>query len=86
VASIILLIVFIHISVSIQANKVIANISESMLKNIDAFFPQEMGKTEEEPSPDVEAFKKSFSYQKNITSSESGYLQSVDSDDLMELS
>ncbi|CAN5134711.1 DUF2254 domain-containing protein [soil metagenome] len=86
VASIILLIVFIHhISVSMQSNKVIANISESMLKNIDTFFPEKMGANEGQPSPDLEAIKKSFSFQKNITSSESGYLQSVDSDDLMKL-
>jgi len=86
VASIILLVVFIHhISVSIQSNKVIANISKSMLKNIDTFFPEKIGTNEGQPSPDIDALKKSFSYQKNITSSESGYLQSVDSDDLMEL-
>jgi uncharacterized membrane protein len=86
VASIILLIVFIHhISVSIQSNKVIANISEFFLKNIDTFFPQELGASKGQPSPDIEALKNSFSYQKNITSSENGYLQSVDSDDLMKL-
>ncbi len=86
VASIILLIVFIHhISVSIQSNKVIANISESMLKNMDSLFPIEMGTNEGQHTPDAEALKNSFSYQKDITSSESGYLQSVDSDDLMKL-
>lgn len=86
VASIILLIVFIHhISVSIQANKVIANISESMLKNVDTLFPEELGTNKGQLSPDVEAIKKSFRHQKNITSTESGYLQSVDSDDLMKL-
>ncbi len=86
IAGIMLLIVFIHhISVSIHANKVISDISDSLLKNIDKLFPDELGYGNTRPVPDVGAIKKK-SNRAIIKCLRSGYLQSVDSDNLMELS
>jgi len=50
VANIILLIVFIHhIAISIQADKVIADISESLSRNLETLFPEKIGdETDEE--------------------------------------
>jgi uncharacterized membrane protein len=86
IAGIILLIVFIHhISVSIHANNVISDISNSLLKNIDKLFPDELGYGNTRPVPDVGTIKRR-SNRENIRCVRSGYLQSVDSASLMELS
>ncbi len=84
VANIILLIVFIHhIAISIQADKVISDISDSMSKNINVLFPESIG---EEPdpaaAPAVDALKAKFQYSHPIRSPKSGYLQYVDQQDI----
>jgi uncharacterized membrane protein len=85
IAGIMLLIVFIHhISVSIHANKVISDISDSLLNNIGKLFPDELGYGNTRPVPDVGSIKKK-SHRANIKCVRSGYLQSVDSDNLMGL-
>jgi uncharacterized membrane protein len=86
IAGIILLIVFIHhTSVGIHANKVISDISDSLLKNIGKLFPDELGYGNTRPEPDVGDIKKKPN-REFIKCIRSGYLQSVDSDNLMELS
>jgi uncharacterized membrane protein len=79
IANIILLIVFIHhISISIQADKVIADISKSLMKNIETIFSEEFEDedssqtTETQP---LEHYLESFSYSKTIRSPQGGYLQ-----------
>lgn len=85
-AGIILLIIFIHhISVSIQSNRVISDIAELMLKNIRKLFPDKIGEENKQPDPDVELLKMKFTFRKEIPCGKSGYLQSISSDDLMDL-
>lgn len=81
VANIILLIVFIHkIAVSIQADRVISDISEVLSKHIKTLFPEKMG----EELKDDDDFDPAFAmaaYNKriSISSPESGYIQYIDS-------
>jgi uncharacterized membrane protein len=87
IAGIILLIVFIHhISASIHANKVISDISDSLLKNISKLFPDELGYGNTRSLPDVGAIKRNSRFHEEIKCVKSGYLQSVDSNILMALS
>ncbi|TCO11064.1 DUF2254 domain-containing protein [Natronoflexus pectinivorans] len=83
---IILLVVFIHhVSMSIQSDKVISDISESMSKSIKKLFPDEIGLEEENAIPDINALKTEYAYKQKITNSKSGYLQSIDGQGLMNL-
>ncbi|WP_297337015.1 DUF2254 domain-containing protein [Algoriphagus sp.] len=85
VANIILLIVFIHqIAVSIQADKVVADISDFIGKQVKTLFPEKMGEELKDFQPE-EVEKILVNYPKTfpITSPKSGYLQYVDSDNLM---
>jgi uncharacterized membrane protein len=83
-ASIILLIVFIHhISVSIQSDNVISDIAESLTKNIRKLFPAQLGQ-EEPPSPDMESLRSKAKYITIITYHKTGYLQSINGDYLMD--
>lgn len=87
VGNIILLIVFIHqIAVSIQADKVISDISEIITKQTETLFPDKMG----DEIKDGKNFNEEdliSSYQKSISikSYKSGYLQYIDSDALLNL-
>lgn len=81
--NIVLLIIFIHrIAVSIQADKVISDISDFIFKQLETLFPEKMGE-EKEPEK-IDAFS---AYQKRIPikSPKSGYLQYIDSEALMEI-
>lgn len=86
IAGIILLIVFIHhVSISIQSDKVISDISEAMSKSIRKLFPDEIGHEEEKPTPDINALKKEYAYKQEIKCKKSGYLQSIDGQGLMNI-
>lgn len=78
--NIVLLIIFIHhIAVSIQADKVISDISEFISARVETLFPEKMGEEEEEADPDVDALKEKYAETTPIRSWKSGYLQYVDS-------
>lgn len=81
IGNIVLLIIFIHhISVSIQADYVIAKISESLSGNIRNLFPQELGEesNNHRHTEDEAMLKKMYSYRHGITVGRSGYLQYLD--------
>lgn len=87
VANIVLLIVFIHhIAVSIQADHVISDISESLSKNLKTLFPDLLG---EEPATaeehDEEKVKSSYKFRQTLKSGKSGYLQYIDNDALIRI-
>ncbi|WP_291855179.1 DUF2254 domain-containing protein [Marinilabilia sp.] len=87
IAGIILLVIFIHhVSFSIQADKVIYDISEAMSKSLRRLFPDNIGHGDEEkPTPEIDTLKKKFSFKQEIQSLKSGYLQSVDGEGLMNI-
>lgn len=86
IVNIILLIIFIHkIAISIQADKVIADISDFISNQVKTLFPEKMG--EEIANDDVvDASAVISAYQKrtSIASPKAGYLQYIDSEALME--
>ena len=86
VANIILLIVFIHqIATSIQADKIIADISDFISQQVKTLFPEKMGEEiDENDSVDISSVKADFKNIVPIKSIKSGYLQYVDSENLME--
>lgn len=85
-AGIILLIVFIHhISVSIQSDRVIADIYLSMSKHIRNLFPEQIGEEKEKPREDLPKIKARYSFSLQIRSLKTGYLQSVNSNHLIKL-
>lgn len=78
-ANIILLIVFIHqIAVSIQADKVISDISDFISKQVKTLFPEKLGE-EKEGDIHYDAAISSYKIHTSIKSSKSGYLQYIDS-------
>ncbi|SMO87495.1 Uncharacterized membrane protein [Saccharicrinis carchari] len=87
VANIILLVIFIHhISVSIQADKVISDISESMSKNISSLFPDTLDDVKSKrPHYDEKALKNACTTKQTILAAKSGYLQYIDNDALVAL-
>lgn len=85
--NIILLIVFIHqIAVSIQADKVISDISDLISKQVESLFSEKMGDELEEINDFDEALAIS-AFRNNITlkSAKSGYLQYIDHTALLNL-
>lgn len=87
VANIILLIIFIHqIAMSIQADKVISDISDFITKQIETLFPEKMGE-EKDRDESVDTSTAISGYQKRIPikSPTSGYLQYIDSEALIEI-
>jgi uncharacterized membrane protein len=87
IANIILLIVFIHqIATSIQADKVISDISAFISKQVRVLFPEKMG---DEPDPadelPVDAIKAQYSNIISIKNSKSGYLQYIDSESILNI-
>lgn len=86
--NIILLIVFIHhIAVSIQADHIIADISQSMSENLQVLFPVKLGQEpEDKKDPDVESLRLQYRYKHFISAHRSGYIQYVNSDKIYELS
>jgi len=89
VVNILLLIVFIHrTAVSIQADKVIADISHSLGKSVRVLFPEKMGTeadTEEEVEVQASDVEESYRESTPILSPDSGYLQDIDSQSLIDL-
>lgn len=84
--NIILLIIFIHqIAISIQADKVVSDISEFISKQVETLFPEKMGeKIENEEDIDTSASISGYQNQTSIKSPESGYLQYINSEALVE--
>jgi uncharacterized membrane protein len=86
IAGIILLIVFIHhVSMSIQSDKVISDISEAMSKSIRKLFPEGIGHEEERPAPNMEYLKQEYTSKLEVRCKKSGYLQSIDGQGLMKI-
>lgn len=80
VANVLLLIFFIHhIAVSIQSDKVIADIQESLLRDIEQLFPEDIHYEEEAITTSALArLKARHVYQFTIKSNRSAYLRSID--------
>lgn len=87
IANIILLIVFIHqIATSIQADKVISEISAFISKQVLVLFPEKMGdEPDAEDELPVDAIKSQYSNIVPIKSPKSGYLQYIDSESILNL-
>ncbi len=86
VGNILLLIIFIHhISVSIQADNVISDISSKLTDTINQLFPEELG---DENGAEHEKKLNEAKEQRNVVcsllSDKSGYLQGIDNDSLMQ--
>jgi len=86
IVNILLLIVFIHqIAVSIQADNVISDISEFLSKQAKLLFPAKMGEEKENVAPiDPASALLDYPYQIAIKSPQSGYLQYVDGEALID--
>lgn len=87
VTNIILLIVFIHqIAVSIQADRVISDISGFIAKQVETLFPEKMGEEiADEENIDASVILSGYSQRVPIKSPKSGYLQYMDGGVLMKL-
>ena len=87
VANIFLLIFFIHnTAMSIQANTVISDISESLFKNLKTLFPElEEDNLDEEKEHDEDLLKRGFKEKQSLSASKSGYLQYISFESLIGL-
>lgn len=86
IAGIILLIVFIHhVSMSIQSDKVISDISEAMSKSIRKLFPEGIGHEEEKQPPDIDTLQQKYALKLEVRCKRSGYLQSIDGQGLINI-
>lgn len=87
IANIILLIVFIHhIAISLQADKVISDISDFISKQVENLFPEKMGEVKEkEENVDATAAISAYQNQIPLKSPRSGYLQYVDTETLIKV-
>jgi uncharacterized membrane protein len=87
VLNIVLLIVFIHhIAVSIQADKVIADISNFMSKQLEDLFPErDRAEEVQEQNVDLKRIQESFRKRVPLHAPASGYLQYVDYDALIRI-
>lgn len=87
VTNIVLLIVFIHqIAVSIQADRVISDISGFIAKQVETLFPEKMGEEiADEENMDASAILSGYPQRVPIKSPKSGYLQYMDGGVLMKL-
>ncbi len=86
ILNIILLIVFIHqIAISLQADKIISDISEFISKQTKALFPDKAEETKEsEENIDLAAVISKFHNRISIQSPKSGYLEYIDRESLIE--
>lgn len=83
--NIILLIIFIHqIAVSIQADRVISDISEFISKQVETLFPEKIG-NDVEPDLNIDLTATISGYKSSISvkSNKSGYLQYIDNQSLI---
>lgn len=87
IINIILLIIFIHqIAMSIQADKVISDISSFISKQVEKLFPEKIGQEiEDEESFDLSSATSAYQNKISLKSPENGYLQYIDGESLMEL-
>ena len=87
IVNIVLLIIFIHqIATSIQADKVISDISDLISKQVESLFPEKMGdKLKEKKDIDEDAAISEYHKSISIKSPSSGYLQYIDSEALLSL-
>lgn len=87
VVNIILLIIFIHqIAISIQADKVVSDISESVFKQVKKLFPEKIGEEKEnEENVDTTAAIAGYQNRTSIKSPKSGYLQYLDGEGLIKI-
>ena len=86
IAGIILLIIFIHhVSMSIQSDNVISDISEAVSKSIQKLFPEEIGHEEEKQAPDIGSLQQKYALKLEVKGKRSGYLQSIDGQGLMNI-
>lgn len=87
IMNIILLIIFIHqIAISLQADKVIADISDFISEQVETLFPEKLGEVKgSEENMDISAAISSYQRRISLKSPTSGYLQYIDSDALMEI-
>ena len=89
VISVGVLIFFIHhVSVSVQANEIVARVGKELIADIERLFPQSVGKSASHtstPPPDTEFLNRFEREALSIESSGDGYLQFIDGDALMEL-
>ncbi|WP_439183831.1 DUF2254 domain-containing protein [Carboxylicivirga taeanensis] len=85
--NIILLIVFIHqIAISIQADKVISDISEIISKQVKTLFPKKMGdELDDENAFSVDTIRSKYTITNTLKSPKSGYLQYIDSESLLKV-
>jgi uncharacterized membrane protein len=80
------LIVFIHhVATSIQADYIIANISGNLHQNLTRLFPQEMGDGGNRLRLDPEEVSSSYHTSQVLECEFDGYLQYIDSEELMNL-
>ncbi len=86
VANIVLLIVFIHgIATSIQSEKIISDISTALLKSVTDLYPEKVGRGPEKLIvPDLTSVKEKYGLREPVRAPESGYLQYVDADIILE--
>lgn len=84
--NIILLIVFIHnIAISIQADKVVSDISDFIAKQVVTLFPEKIGEEpESEKIIDLDKIRSGFKNTISVKSPKSGYLQYIDNEPLIE--
>lgn len=86
IAGIILLVVYIHhVSMSIQADKVISDIYGSMSKSIRKLYPGEIGREEDKPVPDIGSLQQKYIFKLEVRCKISGYLQSIYGEGLMSI-
>jgi uncharacterized membrane protein len=87
VVNIILLIIFIHqIAVSIQADKVISEISDLIANQVRTLFPEKLGdELKDETFFDEETAFAVYTMKTSIKSTQAGYLQYIDSEALMKI-
>lgn len=87
IVNIILLITFIHqIAISIQADKVISDISDIIYSQVKSLFPEKMGDEQESvKSVDTGNIKSEYKKIIPLPCPKSGYLQYMDSESLMEI-
>ena len=88
VGSILMLIVFIHhISISIQADHVIADVDKKLNDSIRKLFPTELGHAvkEKDDNKELEKAKKRLPDETYIKLNRNGYLEAIDNDGLIKL-
>jgi uncharacterized membrane protein len=87
IANIILLIIFIHrIAISIQADKVISDISDFISKQVETLYPEKSGDDmEAQESVQASAAISGYYIRTIIKSPKSGYLQYIDNEVLVEV-